>query len=40
MSALRILLAKHKPDSALVFCNTKLDTQDVADELVHYGFMR
>ena len=38
MSALRILLAKHKPDSALVFCNTKLDTQDVADELVHYGF--
>ena len=38
MSALRILLAKHKPDSALVFCNTKLDTQDVADELAHYGF--
>lgn len=38
MNALRILLAKHKPDSALVFCNTKLDTQDVADELVHYGF--
>jgi ATP-independent RNA helicase DbpA len=38
MNALRILLAKHKPDSALVFCNTKLDTQDVADELAHYGF--
>lgn len=38
MTALRLLLAKHKPDSALVFCNTKLDTQDVADELVHYGF--
>ena len=39
MNALRILLAKHKPDSALVFCNTKLDTQDVADELAHYGFL-
>jgi len=38
MQALRILLAKHKPDSALVFCNTKSDTQDVADELVYYGF--
>jgi len=38
MTALRLLLAKHKPDSALVFCNTKLDTQDVADELAHYGF--
>jgi ATP-independent RNA helicase DbpA len=22
----------------LVFCNTKSDTQDVADELAHYGF--
>lgn len=38
MSALRLLLAKHKPDSALVFCNTKRDTQDVADELIYYGF--
>ena len=38
MNALRILLAKHKSESTLVFCNTKLDTQDVADELLHYGF--
>ncbi|MBC8494503.1 MAG: ATP-dependent RNA helicase DbpA [Candidatus Thioglobus sp.] len=38
MSALRLLLAKHKPESTLVFCNTKRDTQDVADELVYYGF--
>ena len=38
MTALRLLLAKHKPDSALVFCNTKRDTQDVADELIYYGF--
>lgn len=38
MTALRLLLAKHKPISALVFCNTKIDTQDVADELIYYGF--
>lgn len=38
MMALRLLLAKHKPDSALVFCNTKSDTQDVADELAYYQF--
>jgi ATP-independent RNA helicase DbpA len=38
MMALRLLLAKHKPNSALVFCNTKRDTQDVADELIYYGF--
>jgi len=38
MNALRILLAKHKSESTLVFCNTKVDTQDVADELLYYGF--
>ena len=38
MMALRLMLAKYKPDSALVFCNTKRDTQDVADELAYYGF--
>ncbi|SMN17175.1 ATP-dependent 23S rRNA helicase DbpA [uncultured Candidatus Thioglobus sp.] len=38
MNVLRLLLAKHKPESALVFCNTKSDTQDVADELAYYGF--
>ncbi|SFV88399.1 ATP-dependent 23S rRNA helicase DbpA [hydrothermal vent metagenome] len=38
MTALRLLLAKHKPDSALVFCNTKSDTQAVADELAYYKF--
>ncbi|CAB5498943.1 ATP-dependent RNA helicase DbpA [Bathymodiolus thermophilus thioautotrophic gill symbiont] len=38
MIALRLLLVKHKPDSALVFCNTKNDTQDVADELAYYKF--
>jgi len=38
MIALRLILAKYKPESALVFCNTKRDTQDVADELAYYGF--
>ncbi len=38
MNALRLLLAKHKPDSTLVFCNTKRDAQEVADELIYYGF--
>ncbi|MDC9727224.1 MAG: ATP-dependent RNA helicase DbpA, partial [Candidatus Thioglobus sp.] len=38
MTALRLLLAKHRPESTLVFCNTKRDTQDVADELAYYGF--
>ncbi len=38
MNALRILLAKHKSESTLVFCNTKSDTQAVADELSYYGF--
>lgn len=38
MIALRLLLAKHSVTSALVFCNTKRDTQDVADELNDWGF--
>ena len=38
MTALRLLLAKHRPESALIFCNTKRDTQDVADELAYYQF--
>lgn len=38
MSALRLLLTKHKPESTLIFCNTKSDTKDVANELTYYGF--
>ena len=38
MIALRLLLAKHSVNSALIFCNTKRDTQDVADELNDWGF--
>ena len=38
MTALRLLLLKYRPESALVFCNTKVETQDVADELSKHGF--
>lgn len=38
MKALRLLLAKYQSESTLVFCNTKIDTQDVANELIYYGF--
>ena len=37
-TALRLLLLKYRPDSAVVFCNTKRDTQEVADDLRQQGF--
>jgi ATP-dependent RNA helicase DbpA len=37
-TALRLLLLKYRPVSAVVFCNTKRDTQDVANELRAQGF--
>jgi ATP-independent RNA helicase DbpA len=36
--ALAFLLNQHRPESALVFCNTKRDTQDVAEQLSLRGF--
>jgi len=38
LTALRLLLLKHLPESTLIFCNTKLETQEVADELSSHGF--
>jgi len=38
MTALRLLLLKYCPQSALVFCNTKRETQAVAEELRGYRF--
>lgn len=38
MTALRLLLQKYQPTSAVVFCNTKRETQAVADELSGYGY--
>jgi len=38
MNALRLLLLENCPGSALVFCNTRRETQEVADELAQHGF--
>ncbi len=38
MTVLQLLLQKYKPESAVVFCNTKIETQDVADQLSQLGF--
>lgn len=37
MLALRLLLLQHTPDAAVVFCNTKHETQKVADTLCAQG---
>ncbi len=38
MTVLQLLLQKYKPESAVVFCNTKIETQDLADQLSQLGF--
>jgi len=38
MKALRLLLLKYQPESCVIFCTTKIETQSVADELASYGF--
>ena len=38
MTALRLLLLKYHPESALVFCSTRRETQEVADELRSFGY--
>lgn len=38
MVALRLLLLEFLPESSLVFCNTKLETQTIADMLNAHGF--
>ncbi|SKA52701.1 ATP-dependent RNA helicase DbpA [Enterovibrio nigricans] len=38
MHALRLLLLKHQPESAVVFCNTKRDVKDVAAALEDNDF--
>lgn len=37
-SLLKSLLLHYKPGSALIFCNTKQQTTDVTDQLIHEGF--
>ncbi|WP_286264095.1 ATP-dependent RNA helicase DbpA [Thalassotalea atypica] len=38
MDALRLLLLSHQPESAVVFCNTKIAVQEVTQQLIQYGF--
>ena len=38
LTAVRLLLMKHQPESSVVFCNTKREAQDVAEELKRFGF--
>ncbi len=38
LTALRLLLMHYRPESAVVFCNTKQETQDVANALGDHGF--
>ena len=38
LTALRLLLVTRRPDSTLVFANTKAEVQQIADELKRYGF--
>ncbi|MEH6652076.1 MAG: ATP-dependent RNA helicase DbpA [Motiliproteus sp.] len=37
-TALRLLLLERRPESAVVFCTTKKQTQELADKLYNYGF--
>lgn len=38
VTALRLILLQYLPESAVVFCNTKREAQDIADELRGHGF--
>ncbi len=38
LTALRLLLQQHNPESAVIFCNTKVETQKVAEQLISFGF--
>lgn len=38
ITALRLILQYHEPESVVVFCNTKAETQEVADQLKACGF--
>ncbi|QIR13700.1 ATP-dependent RNA helicase DbpA [Shewanella aestuarii] len=38
LEALRLLLLDKQPESSVVFCNTKRETQQVADALAEFGF--
>ena len=37
LPALRVILTRFRPESALVFCDTRRETEEVAEELRHHG---
>ncbi|MDB1125429.1 ATP-dependent RNA helicase DbpA [Vibrio algarum] len=38
LNAVKKLLLKHRPESSVIFCNTKREVQEVAEELYQEGF--
>lgn len=38
LTAVRLLLMKYRPESAVIFCKTKKETTDISKELRRYGF--
>ncbi|MGB2740670.1 MAG: ATP-dependent RNA helicase DbpA [Cognaticolwellia sp.] len=38
LTAIKLLLLTHQPESSVIFCNTKIETQNVANKLAAYGF--
>jgi ATP-independent RNA helicase DbpA len=38
LTAIRLILLKYQPESSVIFCTTKIETQQVADELAMFGF--
>ena len=39
LTTVKLLLLHYRPESAVVFCNTKQETQDIANELRQHGFI-
>lgn len=38
LKALQLVLMQYKPISCVIFCTTKLETQEIADDLANFGF--
>ncbi|OIO70268.1 MAG: ATP-dependent RNA helicase DbpA [Zetaproteobacteria bacterium CG17_big_fil_post_rev_8_21_14_2_50_50_13] len=38
ITALRLLLLAYRPESTVIFCNTKQETQEITDDLKNHGF--
>ncbi|MEJ6612773.1 MAG: ATP-dependent RNA helicase DbpA, partial [Porticoccus sp.] len=38
LAVLRLLLLESRPESAIIFCETKKETQEIADQLESFGF--